>query len=216
MPFERACHLQENRAKFPMSHAGTRCKTRLPQPARVRPASPGPCGVALRRRKTDRKSTRLNSSHLVISYAVFCLKKKKHTSSPAPAAAPHTPTFKTPFLARIGQSTVSNPSTITYPLARLHCNHTRLYSAPSMHSTAAYKVGGGAGTSLLTPGEGGGRRCGAVEMWRLGVGSMRKVPLMAPAVVGAPASSRWNCVFFLNEPPPPQISPLSPPRALPI
>src|SRR5258708_25306792 len=29
---------------------------------------------------TDRKSTRLNSSHQIISYAVFCLKKKKHTS----------------------------------------------------------------------------------------------------------------------------------------
>src|SRR2546426_3856657 len=29
------------------------------------------------RMRTDRKSTRLNSSHLVISYAVFCLKKKK-------------------------------------------------------------------------------------------------------------------------------------------
>src|SRR2546426_11928122 len=28
----------------------------------------------------DRKSTRLNSSHLVISYAVFCLKKKKNTT----------------------------------------------------------------------------------------------------------------------------------------
>src|SRR2546426_3452467 len=28
-------------------------------------------------RRADRKSTRLNSSHLVISYAVFCLKKKK-------------------------------------------------------------------------------------------------------------------------------------------
>src|SRR5437870_5370848 len=27
---------------------------------------------------TDRKSTRLNSSHVAISYAVFCLKKKKH------------------------------------------------------------------------------------------------------------------------------------------
>src|SRR5437773_6609571 len=26
----------------------------------------------------DRKSTRLNSSHITISYAVFCLKKKKH------------------------------------------------------------------------------------------------------------------------------------------
>src|SRR2546426_12121044 len=30
--------------------------------------------------EADRKSTRLNSSHLVISYAVFCLKKKKTTS----------------------------------------------------------------------------------------------------------------------------------------
>src|SRR5256885_8087614 len=30
--------------------------------------------------ETDRKSTRLNSSHLVISYAVFCLKKKKTES----------------------------------------------------------------------------------------------------------------------------------------
>src|SRR5256885_4441651 len=37
----------------------------------------------------DRKSTRLNSSHLVISYAVFCLKKKKQprTSSPVLAIA---------------------------------------------------------------------------------------------------------------------------------
>src|SRR5256885_8796080 len=30
-------------------------------------------------RQQDRKSTRLNSSHLVISYAVFCLKKKTNT-----------------------------------------------------------------------------------------------------------------------------------------
>src|SRR5438067_9379003 len=30
-----------------------------------------------RRRRRDRKSTRLNSSHVSISYAVFCLKKKK-------------------------------------------------------------------------------------------------------------------------------------------
>src|SRR5437588_6015906 len=33
------------------------------------------------RRALDRKSTRLNSSHTVISYAVFCLKKKKEYSS---------------------------------------------------------------------------------------------------------------------------------------
>src|SRR2546426_7145951 len=36
-----------------------------------------PFGVA-QLSEGDRKSTRLNSSHLVISYAVFCLKKKKH------------------------------------------------------------------------------------------------------------------------------------------
>src|SRR5256885_4586614 len=32
----------------------------------------------------DRKSTRLNSSHLVISYAVFCLKKKNHQYTEGP------------------------------------------------------------------------------------------------------------------------------------
>src|SRR2546426_3127652 len=41
----------------------------------------------------DRKSTRLNSSHLVISYAVFCLKKKKshRRSSAAKRATSTTP-----------------------------------------------------------------------------------------------------------------------------
>src|SRR5690242_21584269 len=32
----------------------------------------------------DRKSTRLNSSHMSISYAVFCLKKKKNQQHPTP------------------------------------------------------------------------------------------------------------------------------------
>src|SRR5258708_11411380 len=36
--------------------------------------------AASRREKRDRKSTRLNSSHQIISYAVFCLKKKKHAT----------------------------------------------------------------------------------------------------------------------------------------
>src|SRR2546430_4205093 len=36
----------------------------------------------------DRKSTRLNSSHSQISYAVFCLKKKKLTRHPSIAPAP--------------------------------------------------------------------------------------------------------------------------------
>src|SRR2546426_3765585 len=56
-----------------------------PQPARLSGLRPGhgPQRRELRRDgplaagARDRKSTRLNSSHLVISYAVFCLKKKK-------------------------------------------------------------------------------------------------------------------------------------------
>src|SRR5256885_3534444 len=42
-------------------------------------------------RKRDRKSTRLNSSHLVISYAVFCLKKKKHARQHTTQAADDEP-----------------------------------------------------------------------------------------------------------------------------
>src|SRR5690349_23715801 len=50
-----------------------------PQPARD---EPGVVAVEhpVRAHEADRKSTRLNSSHVEISYAVFCLKKKTDTS----------------------------------------------------------------------------------------------------------------------------------------
>src|ERR1039457_7476608 len=47
---------------------------------------------------TDRKSTRLNSSHLVISYAVFCLKKNKQDDRTWGFAWP-------PFRQRVGRPT---------------------------------------------------------------------------------------------------------------
>src|SRR5437764_10304361 len=55
----------------------------------------GGCGRGLghrgrrRRGAADRKSTRLNSSHRCISYAVFCLKKKKKTSAIANSSTGH-------------------------------------------------------------------------------------------------------------------------------
>src|SRR5947209_17125462 len=53
----------------------------VPPPSAAAPATPE--NTRNRRRvtdsTTDRKSTRLNSSHANISYAVFCLKKKKPT-----------------------------------------------------------------------------------------------------------------------------------------
>src|ERR1039458_1400776 len=46
-----------------------------------------PPALAEPRCRPDRKSTRLNSSHLGISYAVFCLKKKRHNQASAIAEA---------------------------------------------------------------------------------------------------------------------------------
>src|SRR5258708_8091296 len=57
-------------------------------PGRVRIAVDDDQALALARQRaradhhlTDRKSTRLNSSHQIISYAVFCLKKNKHAGA---------------------------------------------------------------------------------------------------------------------------------------
>src|SRR3712207_8787096 len=55
--------------------------------------------AAHRPNRRDRKSTRLNSSHANISYAVFCLKKKTSPSSP-PSPLHSTPSLRSrPLLA---------------------------------------------------------------------------------------------------------------------
>src|SRR2546426_2686544 len=56
----------------------------------------------------DRKSTRLNSSHLVISYAVFCLKKKKKDIQLTQSAAPGS----------VGQSRLLWPAVVALPHTR--------------------------------------------------------------------------------------------------
>src|SRR2546426_1595918 len=50
----------------------------------------------------DRKSTRLNSSHLVISYAVFCLKKKKKKTKE------HRPTMEHSIVTRASVHTLGS------------------------------------------------------------------------------------------------------------
>src|SRR5688500_19480517 len=55
------------------SHAGHRSHVRSPSARQAQG-----CPKRSRGTRQDRKSTRLNSSHLVISYAVFCLKKKTY------------------------------------------------------------------------------------------------------------------------------------------
>src|SRR5699024_11253140 len=62
----------------PVESAGCLIAGEVRQRMAVRGEPPGgTTGTALRP-GADRKSTRLNSSHVSISYAVFCLKKKKH------------------------------------------------------------------------------------------------------------------------------------------
>src|SRR5258708_15811911 len=59
----------------------------------------------LRQFFADRKSTRLNSSHQIISYAVFCLKKKKIPNNTPPSSSLpattflHSPTLSIPHLS---------------------------------------------------------------------------------------------------------------------
>src|SRR5215204_1934788 len=74
----------------------------------VPPPSPTPRPISIPVRSgTDRKSTRLNSSHTVISYAVFCLKKKKVKHVPSPdlfiARLERIPVHREDHLARVGE-----------------------------------------------------------------------------------------------------------------
>src|SRR5256885_6122549 len=61
----------------------------------------------------DRKSTRLNSSHLVISYAVFCLKKKKKYESRPTVPRRRTCCCGTPLRSPLRASTHNPPQPVT-------------------------------------------------------------------------------------------------------
>src|SRR3989454_4907745 len=73
-PYTTLFRSYECRAGLECDHRGKDQREGCEAEAAERPKALGPRG------NRDRKSTRLNSSHLVISYAVFCLKKKKRSS----------------------------------------------------------------------------------------------------------------------------------------
>src|SRR5438034_6983476 len=66
---------------FRSTRRGGRWWSRARGHPRPPPGRPLPGRAPSRAADEDRKSTRLNSSHTVISYAVFCLKKKKKTKN---------------------------------------------------------------------------------------------------------------------------------------
>src|SRR2546422_5458241 len=96
-------------------------------PKEINSPPPGPAILSVNGR--DRKSTRLNSSHGYISYAVFCLKKKKNHK-----ARPRSP--------RRGTAEVSGPvrpayHEITDTLAPCQSRRTRLVNTPSKSTYCA-------------------------------------------------------------------------------
>src|SRR5256886_8592259 len=58
----------------------------------------------------DRKSTRLNSSHSQISYAVFCLKKKKKNITLTDYSSPSYRAFNTSTYSAIAKAACSSPA----------------------------------------------------------------------------------------------------------
>src|SRR5256885_8659297 len=79
---EALAHRQDERERAKLGREGrdrrpSRARRRVHADRDLRGEGGGPVRPAGVDRPRDRKSTRLNSSHLVISYAVFCLKKKK-------------------------------------------------------------------------------------------------------------------------------------------
>src|SRR5207244_10826500 len=66
--------MRHRSARSAFSHVSADATVRRPSGFKTRSMS---SAVGVRKFRLDRKSTRLNSSHQIISYAVFCLKKKK-------------------------------------------------------------------------------------------------------------------------------------------
>src|SRR3712207_9012012 len=85
-----ALPIYSSRSAHAASPRATECRRVVPPSATATSGSPptsaaasatAPGGTTTTTGAQDRKSTRLNSSHANISYAVFCLKKKKKTSN---------------------------------------------------------------------------------------------------------------------------------------
>src|SRR5438034_4023434 len=71
-PTRRSSDLRGTKSFFLLAPGSPKASRRPRSPESFKPGAGG---------LQDRKSTRLNSSHTVISYAVFCLKKKKTTKT---------------------------------------------------------------------------------------------------------------------------------------
>src|SRR5690606_30312004 len=141
----------------------------------------------------DRKSTRLNSSHVKISYAVLCLKKKSGRlepagstqraaraaalgSSPGAGGGPEARTRAAAAPMAMPPRTVSEPSSMRRPAARA--------AVPAPPSPPAYRVGGAAGAPLLVAAAAATAHAAGGVALTPQPGDLRRLrlpPLLAPA-----------------------------------
>src|SRR5256884_33728 len=169
---------------------------------------------AMAKDKVDRKSTRLNSSHGYISYAVFCLKKK--LVARAELGPREAPVFVADLPSRhlVGLPQVEHRAGRVgedgHPAVRqVHAGHDGLpplLRPPPRHTPGSW---------VRPPVDGGA--LGATGDWRLGVvglqceGVRSGVEARASGVVGR----QRDLVFFLTGAAPAKISPFPPHGALP-
>src|SRR2546428_605793 len=165
---------------------------------------------------TDRKSTRLNSSHDQISYAVFCLKKKKNPEgvlwglprarAARPRQRPCTRTIAAGTLARLDRP--SSTPNMTSPGVSCQTEHLRTAAtSASVSCTLSWCASTDAPVTTA--------RCAIPCAAR----QVRAAPLSSCGVAWSLRSGPGHAIpffFFLNYPPPPEISPFPPPAPLPI
>src|SRR2546430_796955 len=165
---------------------------------------------------SDRKSTRLNSSHSQISYAVFCLKKKKKpsinstffTGSPTPQTSTlpdQPPRLHSPF--------TTHTSNCAPPSCLALLTHSALRALPFIYYE--YRLHGQRTCEIF--------RSSWSAQFCYGLGCDNRMIALGRSNDYL-TSTVFCCIrhhlsfffFFLNDPPPPNISPFPQPAPLPI
>src|SRR5256885_259983 len=166
--------------------------------------------------ESDRKSTRLNSSHLVISYAVFCLKKKTRARVP-------------PRFAACRPVVCLEATPVYRPVVRpLGASHPALEQPGGRGLPGAGRVVGGVRARQPTHPPSVGKRSSIRHRRRSLIAASSPTPpgLPRPTHLSAPSPPKSSSFatahpassffFFLNAPPPPETTPFPRPAALPV
>src|SRR5256885_109785 len=172
--------------------------------------------LRLSREIRDRKSTRLNSSHLVISYAVFCLKKKKHHVRMALPHGLHEFRTAPAFLLLPAQTRHTYRCSRT-PHPHSHHRPQTARETDSRRTTSHPRCARPKSPPAPLPRRPGPQRSHVHHALTQSQPAERTAAPHAPRLpLGWSRSAAASLFFFFNEGAPPEFYPLSLHAALPI